>query len=819
MKKVNWDELNRFIKNDCSQVISYGFNSYDFAVENWKIGTAADINVSELLSKTKQFAVQIADEYAVPLEQNAKMYIRMAELRKEIDDFLREKNKVIEKTRARFTIDPEDLRTKWIKTIKLERQIELFEKIENLITVSPIVYSKIEHGNHKEAVQHIREAIETYDDLRFEAIESLDTVKENIDKARSDMIDHVINQLFSLLFVSNRPFGISFYKTNSQQEIRIPHIDTSKVEEYTGLLVSLNIQNDFINTFRETVRDRLAQMMSETADSIKVTKIRQFVQNKDGFEELVDIANNYNIHHPLVMFIDQLLSKMWVLLTSCKAFDEVFSTDKSISVAFTHAHSAIDELLRDIITSFTSAQGSKTLNVTSQLSFKFLMSDSTPSNGTASALRHELGIKPCSANSLHMFMMIDDFRQAAKEKYGVDSTALTSRISIDLDIQKIFNDQTKLISEGIDVSRPVKTEMHPVPVLISTPFLVESMEKYTAIAARFPYLQKIVVTGLLTFLRAFKSRCMKEIGHTKSVETQAQILSTRLLNSDKDLILRYSAQFITQELVIKDSSADCQSHVGELAALEAQYESELIDKFSPLSIENTVREKFCLPTMAAIAESIVVIRNTLYDLLQRYNFMEQIGAEIKSFAEDLNMTLVRAMVFIRIEMRCRAYAEIVQPLLNGNYTPIASPVRPEQYVADFISTYKSSSENISPCLTPSRFGFVFIGLPRLVNEIHIKYVPRVREISDKGAAQLTMNLSALNQSLSISQYPDTSTYKKALVFVSNISYSTDRILMQIAQQKDLFTYEEMEPVFNMQQKMNERHAENLEKLKQLLQKK
>ncbi|EAY02711.1 hypothetical protein TVAG_440900 [Trichomonas vaginalis G3] len=815
MKKVNWDELNRFIKNDCLQIISYGFSPYDFAVENWNNGTNSNINVADLLRQTRQFALQIADEYAVPLEVNAKTYTKKTELRKEIDDFLREKNKIIDKTRARFTIDPEDLRTKWLKTIKLEKEIELFEEIENLITVSPIVYSKIEQGKHAEAVNHIRHAFTTYEERGFQKIESLNSVKESIDKARADMVNHVKNQLFSLLFVAQKPIGVSFFKPQAGMDLKVTYIDTTKVEEYTGLLVNLNIQDEFVNQLTVSVRDRLAHMMSETADAVKVKKIRQFVQNKEGFEELCDIANSYNYHHPLVMFLDQLLSKMGVLLVRCKAFDQTFSGD---NLAFSRSYEAVDELLRDIVTAFTSAQGSKTMSAANHLSYKFLMSDAAPTNGTASALRKELGIKPCSANSLHIFMMLDDFNKLIQDKFGVSNHALTNRMTIDLDVQKIFTDQTKLISDSIDVSRPVKIEIHPVPVLISTPLLLENIDKYSKIAARFPYIQTMIIKNLITFLKAFNQRCLTEIGRVKSLETQDQIVSSKLLNNDKDLILKYAAQYITNELVVKDNMGDYEDKIDEISRLEETNENEQIERYFPLSIENTVREKFCLPTCAATAESIVVIRNNLLSIISKYKYTDENTAAIKAFAGDLDQTLIKAMVFIRLEMRCRAYAEIVQPLLNGNYTPLTAPVRPEQYVTDYASTLSSSSENIINCLTPARYSFVFIGLARLVYNIHIKYVPRIREISDKGAAQLTMNLSALNQSLSTLQYPETVIYKKALVFISNISYSTDRILMQIAQQKDLFTYEEMEPVFNMQQKMNERHAENLEKLRQLLQK-
>ncbi|EAY11999.1 hypothetical protein TVAG_271820 [Trichomonas vaginalis G3] len=818
MKKVNWDEINRFIKNDCSQVISYGFNPYDFAVENWNNGTNAGFNVDDLLRQSRTFALQIADEYAVPLEVNAKTYTKKAELRKEIDDFLAAKNRVIEKTRARFTIDPEDLKQKWLKTVKLEKEIELFEQVENLVTVSPIVYSKIEQGKHDEAVRHICEELQIYSDRNFHQIESLDSVKEGIDKARSDMVGHVMNSLFSLLFIKQRLPGISFFRPYPHSEIRIPRVDTSQIEEYTILLICLEIQNDFFTQLRETVRDRLALLMSETAESIKVQKIRQFAQSKDGFEELVDIANNYNMSHPLVMFIDQLLSKMWVLMSRCKAFDQVFSVENTNGVAFANAYAAVDELIRDIVTAFTSVQGSITMYTANKLSYKFLSSETAHQNSTASQLRSELGIKPCSANSLHIFMMLDDFNSCLKEKYNISYSQLSNKMTIDLDVKKIFADQTKLISDSIDVSRPVKIEAHPVPVLISTPLLLDNIEKYGKIAGRFTYLQDMIIGFMIQFLKAFISRCLNEIGHVKSAESQEQILSSRILTSDKDIVLKYLGKVITTELVLKDNMGDYEDNIKDLSQMEEQNELDLVDKSQPLTIENTIREKFCLPTIAATAESIVVIKNSIESLLISQKYTDSNNSAIRSLITELEQTLVRAMIFIRLEMRCRTYVDIIQPLLNGNYTPLSSPTKPDQYVTDFISTYNSSTDNIGNCLTPARNSFVFIGIARLVYNIHIRYGPRIREISDKGAAQLTMNLSALNQHLSSIQYPEQSIYKKTLVFVSNISYSTDRILMQIAQQKDLFTYEEMEPVFNMQQKMNEHHAENLDKLRQLLKK-
>ena len=175
-KKADWQEINRFMKNECNESLSYGFNPYDFAVSAWGNNTNnpnLQMNVPDLLRKTKSLALSIAGEYAVPLEQNGKTYTEKCELSRDIDLFLEKAKPIVDKNQQRFTLDPLDLQNKWLKTIKIEREIEIFEKIEKLVTAPPIVSSRIEQNKVFDAATYICESLKTYEEQHFQEIESL----------------------------------------------------------------------------------------------------------------------------------------------------------------------------------------------------------------------------------------------------------------------------------------------------------------------------------------------------------------------------------------------------------------------------------------------------------------------------------------------------------------------------------------------------------------------------------------------------------------------------------------------------------------------
>lgn len=819
VRKADWTEINSFITRECTDIIGYGFNPYDYAVAEWgknKIGNRTP--VADLLNTTKSLALSVVGEYVGPLEENARTYTRKCELSKEISDFMINAKQTVTKYQTKFAVSPVDIKTKWLKTIKKEREIELFDQIELLMTAPAIVHSRIEQGKIVDAAQHICKAISIYEKENFYEINSLVTVKARLDECRKFMVDHVINSLFSELFVDTVPEGVSFFKSSPDQVISLPAISVNKIRKYSPLLITLDIQSDFTNLLKDQVKERLASLMSQTADAAKNKKTRQYVQTKDGFEELVDIASSYTLNHPLVSFVNQLLGKMWVLLARCNELDQIIGQGDGRKITFRYAFEEVKLHMREIIQTFTSTQGSKEEVNDEKLEFHFLSCDTTPTNGTASALRTELGIKPCYANSIHIFPMMDDFFDCVKKKFNENSPLLSIRSTIDHFVRVIFADQAKAISSNIDVTRPVKTEYHSVPVLISTPILIENMEKFISIASKFPYLQQKIIQSTIAFLSEFNERCSHEIieGNSDKKLQQEEIWSNKLLN-DKSLP-QYLAQYITTQLVINKSNENLEDRIKELADIEEANEAELMSGNVILTVENTVRLRFHLPQVAAIAESLVVLSDNLRKFMDIYTLSEQSKSSIGKLLDEFKITIVKAMAFIRIEMRCRTYADIVQQLMNGNYSSNQITSQPDQYVTDFISNFTNSCETMRPCLTPERFTFVFIGIPRLVYDIHIRFVPRLREINDKGAIKLTTNLSAINQAFASLQYPEIPIYKKALALVSNISYSAARILLQIEQMKDLFTYEEMEPVFNMQQKMDEKHEENLEKLRQLLKK-
>jgi hypothetical protein len=112
-------------------------------------------------------------------------------------------------------------------------------------------------------------------------------------------------------------------------------------------------------------------------------------------------------------------------------------------------------------------------------------------------------------------------------------------------------------------------------------------------------------------------------------------------------------------------------------------------------------------------------------------------------------------------------------------------------------------ERLSTALIPSRLQFVFLGIPRLVYRLHLKFLPKVREMNDKGAQGILLNLALFRQTFSSFRYPENQLYSKAHWFASNIFLSGDRIVMALKSIKKSFTLEEIEPIFQMPQKQAE----------------
>jgi hypothetical protein len=112
-------------------------------------------------------------------------------------------------------------------------------------------------------------------------------------------------------------------------------------------------------------------------------------------------------------------------------------------------------------------------------------------------------------------------------------------------------------------------------------------------------------------------------------------------------------------------------------------------------------------------------------------------------------------------------------------------------------------ERLSPLLAPSRLLFVFIGIPRLVYSLHIWFLPRVREINERGSQSILQNLSLFKHLFGGFKYPDLVWYGKAHWIATNVTLSCDRLLVFVQQHMNSFTLEEVLPLFEMPQKASE----------------
>jgi hypothetical protein len=177
------------------------------------------------------------------------------------------------------------------------------------------------------------------------------------------------------------------------------------------------------------------------------------------------------------------------------------------------------------------------------------------------------------------------------------------------------------------------------------------------------------------------------------------------------------------------------------------------------------------------------------------------------------------MCFLHVELRCKCYAKIIGGLKDADFRLQSSQDSEDRSIGIYAATlreeYHEMIKKLQERLMPSRLMFVSIGLPRLVYLLHIRYVPKVKWINDKGSQAILRDLVYLREEFSHLKYQDIPLYTKASWIASNVWSSPDRIIQALKPVKKNFTFEEIEPMITMQNKTNENSEAAREKLKQV----
>lgn len=805
-----WDRIKIFAQK--CDLIKKDFQPYDFAVRIWQKKTDLDAKGNldshkQNLNEARSLTSEVSVRYTPELQSISTKFVHKSQVTEKIEKTLSKAKKTVIETERKFGSDPSLLLKSWKKVLKYQKEIDYLTQIEGLVQTPSIVFQLVDQGCILEAVNKIKGSLVIIEkDQNMIDIAALQDVKTRLESCKNRVIDIIFDILFKQLFVEERPPNFSFYprdfKPNSP-----PEIESSKTRELISALVTLQSTSTFIEQLREQLNLKLAELMAKTAEQIKVKKQRNLSEGKDAFSEFIEVCQSFNPSNPLVSFVDSALCKIWVLLIQCNVIDMSSLHDlEQKGLTLGPAWKVITEEISKIASKFTTTSGNKS-HSSKTLTYHFLSADTTPTDANYNNIRIQLGIRPSIYNTLLIYPLVKNFKTLA-------STALDISTVNDKEDEKFANDSESMIrNRSMELAdtpintRPIRVDQHDAPVFLNASLFIENIHHFIKAAMKFDSLQLTMSGAACDIINAFSTQCEQLFNQ---INNKNRFYSRSLVNVDE-----YMRQPLVQKILVLGQEDIDENELNAFFDFEIKNESDLFSGKKILAIEDTVRERFQLPTISSIAESLIYLTNSIRSFLTETNFESDTKLIYEKALRKADDIINTCLIFIHIEMRCRCYAEIVQSLKNTSYKLQTAPQGPDNYATVLTQNYTSNYDRLETCLVQSRHLFVFIGIPKLVYALHIKFLPMVRDINDKGTQAILLNLQLFRQTFSSSPFPDMNMFSKTHWFVSNIYLSPDRILLALKQTKKFFTYEEMAPVFQMHQKQNENYSEALETLSEM----
>ena len=810
-----WSAVNTFTTSH-RELGAVSFQPYDYAIRLWRRerqaqqageGESEFRKHKQAKAEAAQLTDRVAQTYGDQFEAIARAFVHKSQVTENIEKTLKSSLESVEKTKVRFKVDPTTLVKVWRKCVKYQKEIDIFTQIEILVSAPTVVWKLIEQEEILAAVNHIQNCFKSFEENQMKEITALADVKARLDTCKGRVTDRFFEVLMNELFIAVRPPGVSFLP-KQDCSVDVPEIDTHRVRNYVQALVGLEEQERFIEHLRASLPGKLAEMMTKTAEGIKGKQRRAFSEPKDSFAEFVQIYQAFTPTNPLVLFLDSALCKIWVLMEQCRAIDN-FLQGRTAETLQTAWKSAAQEI-QSFIEAFTVSSAKKVTGPMT-LTYKFLSTDTTPTKETYTELRQKMGIKPSEFNVLLLFPLISSFKKLVEQQFKMTDAKLG--VIQDKSLEKQTED---LIDQKAHYrlqfnTNNMKTDLHDVPIFANTVTYVENIGHFIKAAEKFVTLQANMERAATELIKAFRHDCQTEFNKANH-ET---LRTYKLLESARH---RYAAQPIVKQIIFEGHEDFTEDELNEFYAFEDRNERDLLNGNVTVSVEETLRERFYVPKIATTIESLIVLQEQITKLLDESPFKNSPDSPIRKALAEVEQTIIQAMCFLHVEMHVKCYAEICPALMNANYKLQSVPTMPDSYASRLAATCQDVMDWLSPFLMPNRLLFVFLGLPRLIYLLHMKFVPRVREINDKGAEAVTKNMDIFRQTFGSFKYPDMKMYSKSHWFVSRIAFSSERILnaLRANSTKYFFTYDEVAPAIQMQQKANESQAEVLEALKDLL---
>jgi hypothetical protein len=809
------------------------FSEYDYAIRCWahdsqqrdqQKTTEGDLEFfkhRELRTSFNELTKSVASFYSTQFEEIAHAFVHKAQVTENIEKSVRSARDLVSQSRERFSMNPKMLLEIWRKCIKYQKELSIIGEIEALVQTPTAVFRLLDQDETLEAVGLLKKSQEAWNDAQMSNITALADVRKRVELCQERVIENISNGLMNQLFVQAAPDFLDFFPHAKESDAReeSADVDTRLTTQYCQALVTLERQGQFSTVLRDNFTAKIIETMTGTADTIKLKRHRAGGEAKDSSHEFVQAYESFTAQNPIVAFLNAILCKIWVLLARCKAIDDHIGEG---SITFGMAWGKVTEELRLLIQVFTVATGTKVAGPTT-LSYTFLPAETTNSTATYNVIRLQLDVRPSRFNILLALPLLLKFREQVVARFRLAGEYADQLCAAEYQdkARRLVMERAQALSVVQINHRPIKSELHDVPVFFITPTFVENLTHFVRAAEKFATIRPVLAKAAADLIQAFTKGCAAQLtGFDPSQSFYASQLLSRRRDEDAPrrrdedgpvppkVLLNFQVQPLLQRAVFDGCESDIDDFIGPFFEFEENSEADVFNGNKVLKVEETVRERFQIPTIATIVESLFFVRKQVSAILAASPFGDH-SRLIEEERKRLDIVIVHCIMFLHVEMRCRCYAEIVPVLLNGDFRLATPPSSADNYATILCSLYQSTMERLSTALIPARLQFVFLGIPRLVYKLHLKFLPKVKEINDKGAQGILLNLALFRQTFSSFRYPENQLYSKAHWFASNIFLSGDRIVMALKSIKKSFTLEEIEPIFQMPQKAADNSLESV----------
>ena len=758
-----WTQIETFVGKNW-ETKNRDFNPYIEAIDLWT-HPEKQPEFEENIQTAQQLTCELAEKYESDLQKIASLFVQNAAITDKIKKALENTEATSKLTKERFSIDPKALLQLWKKSLKYQKEVEIINQIEDLVQTPSIATQLIEKGNTLEAVNKLQTSLQVFTDNQQMNFSALSDVKKKLESCKRKITNTIFENLYNELFSMKRPTNFSFFNPKTTEN-DMPDINIDSIKTNCQALFALEEQNKFLREFKDELPEKFSRFMVDVIKEIKIKSGRSNLETKNNSSTILEKYQNYNTNNQIISYLDNFFCKLWVLLVKCDKIDHFLSdTEKILDKVWKNFSLEMDFLM----TSFTSSTHDNGKNQKQDsLTYKFVSeSESTSGNKMHNYIRQELGIKPSKFNFLYIYPLFNKFKEIAMKVFKLPNICIINVNNGLLLMRQEIRKYSEVFTKTPVNQRTIKVEGFDAPIFLTTPSFLKNIYHFINSAIQFPFIADDLVKAIEQFITAFFNSC--ELHTSKyAFNSSNKFYALKILN-DRTLA-KYKDQPLLKEMIFEGKTDISHTILDQFEEFEIQNEAELWNGMKMLTIEETVRENFQLPLLANVAESLIYFTQQVEQMLQQKKGLLKEGnyKSIKNKLSNANKIILQCFCFIHIEMRCRCYQIIIPNISGQTYNILNATNSHDDYANLFIKMYNSTYETLSHKLTPPIQLFAFINIPKLLFDLHIKYIPRVIDINEKGSQLLANNLVLFNQTFSAFHDIYQSEFRKAFWFASNI---------------------------------------------------